>query len=82
MDEKPKGISKSILDNLPTYRVNSKDKHIGESRCVICLMDFEQKQQVRILPCHHEYHSKCIDKWLKVCVTLVSFLCYYWSGCQ
>ncbi|CAB4028742.1 RING finger 44-like [Paramuricea clavata] len=65
VDEKPKGISKCVLENLVTYRVTSKDRHIGESRCVICLMDFEPKQQVRILPCLHEYHSKCIDKWLK-----------------
>ncbi|XP_028391353.1 uncharacterized protein LOC114516153 [Dendronephthya gigantea] len=65
VDEKPRGISKSVLDSLPTYRVASKVKNVCESHCVICLMEFEQKQQIRILPCLHEYHSKCIDKWLK-----------------
>ena len=34
--------------------------------CVICMCDFEFKQLLRVLPCNHEYHARCIDKWLKV----------------
>ncbi len=34
--------------------------------CVVCMSDFETRQMVRVLPCSHEFHAKCVDKWLKV----------------
>lgn len=63
---KPKGLSRAEIDQLPSYRTTLESKKSnGDSRCVICLMEFEEKQLVRVLPCTHEYHTKCIDKWLK-----------------
>lgn len=35
-------------------------------RCVVCFSDFEARQLLRVLPCNHEFHAKCVDKWLKV----------------
>ncbi|CEP13640.1 hypothetical protein [Parasitella parasitica] len=32
--------------------------------CVVCLEAFKIGDQVRELPCHHEYHCGCIDPWL------------------
>uniref|UniRef100_A0A674J080 RING-type domain-containing protein n=1 Tax=Terrapene triunguis TaxID=2587831 RepID=A0A674J080_9SAUR len=34
-------------------------------RCVVCFSDFEARQLLRVLPCNHEFHAKCVDKWLK-----------------
>ena len=31
--------------------------------CVICLEEYQDEEEVRVLPCRHEYHTACIDNW-------------------
>ena len=37
-------------------------------RCVVCMCEWESKQLLRVLPCNHEFHAKCVDRWLKVSI--------------
>ncbi|XP_058854192.1 E3 ubiquitin-protein ligase RNF43-like isoform X2 [Acipenser ruthenus] len=32
--------------------------------CVICLEEFADGQNLRVISCFHEFHKKCVDPWL------------------
>jgi len=34
------------------------------TQCCFCFEDYDQTKKVRVLPCGHDYHSGCVDKWL------------------
>ncbi|XP_001624061.3 E3 ubiquitin-protein ligase ZNRF3 [Nematostella vectensis] len=40
--------------------------HVTEKnpKCVICLEGFKNGQDLRIVPCRHEFHKECVDPWL------------------
>lgn len=39
---------------------------IGRETCPICILDFEDGDDIRVLPCegHHVFHQACVDPWL------------------
>ncbi|KAJ2783172.1 hypothetical protein H4R18_001839 [Coemansia javaensis] len=54
-----------VVNGLPTktfYRAKRRDRDPEE--CAICLDDFADEEELRVLPCRHEYHVRCIDRWL------------------
>lgn len=58
----------SVVNSLPLK--DHKKPETAESRddvdqCYICLCEYEEGDKIRVLPCHHEYHMSCVDKWLK-----------------
>ncbi|ESO98327.1 hypothetical protein LOTGIDRAFT_159128 [Lottia gigantea] len=66
-EAKPRGLTKAEIDQLPAYRFNSETRRsdLDMTSCVVCMCDFENRQLLRVLPCSHEFHGKCVDKWLK-----------------
>lgn len=71
-EAKPKGLTKPEIEQLPAYRFNKENHHsdMDQTSCVVCMCDFENRQLLRVLPCSHEFHAKCVDKWLKVRLVL------------
>lgn len=53
--------SGNTSDNESTLSVQSEGPN---SKCVICLEKFKEGQDVRIVPCRHEFHKDCVDPWL------------------
>ncbi|KAH7888679.1 hypothetical protein F5I97DRAFT_1925217 [Phlebopus sp. FC_14] len=39
---------------------------IGRETCPICMVDFEEGDDLRVLPCEgkHRFHQSCVDPWL------------------
>ncbi|KAG0376364.1 hypothetical protein BGX24_007857 [Mortierella sp. AD032] len=34
------------------------------SKCLVCMSEYEEGEDMRALKCHHGFHQECIDKWL------------------
>ncbi|XP_004301769.1 PREDICTED: uncharacterized protein LOC101314385 isoform X1 [Fragaria vesca subsp. vesca] len=56
-----------VVESLPVKLFSKVQKHQNEeaAQCYICLVEYEEGDEMRILPCNHEFHKTCIDKWLK-----------------
>ncbi|XP_028974283.1 E3 ubiquitin-protein ligase RNF38 [Esox lucius] len=64
-EAKPRGLIKADIEQLPSYRFNPNNHQSEQTLCVVCMCDFESRQLLRVLPCNHEFHARCVDRWLK-----------------
>lgn len=39
------------------------------TECTVCLEEFVEGDEVRILPCKHSFHRACVDSWLEAQIT-------------
>lgn len=63
--ERHAGLSDEFIKALPTVTVSPDWKEIeNQPICPICQDDYQMDDLVKILPCHHCFHGKCIDQWL------------------
>ncbi|XP_045077179.1 E3 ubiquitin-protein ligase RNF12-A-like [Coregonus clupeaformis] len=64
-EEHPRGLTKEQIDNLATrtYGQASLEGEAGRA-CSVCINEYAQGNKLRRLPCAHEFHIHCIDRWL------------------
>ena len=51
---------------VPTREFDPMPDSIGRETCPICIVDFEEGDDLRVLPCEgkHRFHQTCVDPWL------------------
>jgi len=62
--ERNNSANDSDIAALPT-RTLADTTGLGEqTKCLICLDDFSDGDEIKTLPCLHIYHQACVERWL------------------
>lgn len=56
----------ALIQELPKFRMKAVPTDCSE--CPICLEEFRVGNEVRGLPCAHNFHVECIDRWLRLSI--------------
>eukprot|EP00058_Branchiostoma_floridae_P000729 XP_002586217.1 hypothetical protein BRAFLDRAFT_109575 [Branchiostoma floridae] len=66
-EDTPRGLTKEQIDTLPTrtFSEPSREENATNS-CNVCITDYIEGSVLRCLPCTHEFHAVCVDRWLGI----------------
>ena len=57
------GVRPEQMARMPT-RIYRRTPGGDPPCCSVCLCDAEDGDEIRTLPCAHEFHARCVDRWL------------------
>jgi len=58
-------LNSNQINKNKTLKYNKDNKEIQEISCSICLLNYEEGDELRKLICTHSFHKECIDNWFK-----------------
>ena len=65
-NKKLKGVKPKVLDSLEVSKMkNIYHLEDDKKKCIICLEDFKNGNDVIYIPCLHVFHKDCLLKWFK-----------------
>lgn len=59
--------SSSVSRGWRSHTIRSITQDVSDVQCEVCLQDLVPGQELRVLPCLHQYHVLCIDEWCDRC---------------
>ncbi|KAJ9568253.1 hypothetical protein OSB04_004219 [Centaurea solstitialis] len=64
LSDSQRAVVETVIQRLPIFVLKAVPPDCSD--CPICLEEFHVGQGVRGLPCAHNFHVSCIDKWLRL----------------
>jgi hypothetical protein len=55
------GAPPQVVEQLPIKKCT---QEAVDYNCSICLTDYVVGDDIKVLPCNHEFHPACVDRWL------------------
>jgi hypothetical protein len=62
--DRPQASPQTTTTTTPHESKTDVSPDAGNFSCPICTDDFIKGQDLRVLPCNHQFHPECIDPWL------------------
>lgn len=60
------GLPREAIEKIrkTKFRRNPQTRPGEEEKCPICITEFADGEEMRQLPCSHNFHPECVDTWL------------------
>ncbi|XWS29169.1 hypothetical protein CRYUN_Cryun24cG0005500 [Craigia yunnanensis] len=62
-------VSKKVKKGASNFqaKLNPGEASSKGETCCVCLSSMKEGDDIRVLPCLHQFHRVCVDRWLNAC---------------
>ncbi|XWS33897.1 hypothetical protein CRYUN_Cryun22dG0122400 [Craigia yunnanensis] len=61
-------ISKKVKEGASNFQARLSPSEGSEGElCCVCLSSMKEGDDMRVLPCLHQFHRGCVDRWFNAC---------------